>query len=90
MRVSLDEGVHSPETAEPPTAEFERAGMRHKVDEALATLPPKERDLIQKHYAEGKTLVEAGEEMGLSKSWASRLHAQAVERLRRRLVRDGP
>jgi DNA-directed RNA polymerase specialized sigma subunit len=30
--------------------------------------------------------MEAGEELGISKSWASRLHAQAVDRLRRALA----
>jgi len=37
---------------------------------------------VTKHYFEGKNLLEAGAELGLSKSWASRLHAQAVGRLR--------
>ena len=37
---------------------------------------------MTKHYCEGKNLLEAGAELGISKSWASRLHAQAVERLR--------
>ena len=37
---------------------------------------------MTKHYWEGKNLLEAGAELGISKSWASRLHAQAVERLR--------
>jgi RNA polymerase sigma factor for flagellar operon FliA len=37
---------------------------------------------MTKHYWEGKNLLEAGAELGMSKSWASRLHAQAVERLR--------
>jgi RNA polymerase sigma factor for flagellar operon FliA len=45
-----------------------------------------ERELIHKHYVEGKTLLDAGIEMGLSKSWASRLHARAVDQLRARLA----
>lgn len=53
-----------------------------RLRDALATLPAKERALVTKHYWEGKNLLEAGEELGISKSWASRLHAQAVERLR--------
>jgi RNA polymerase sigma factor for flagellar operon FliA len=54
---------------------------------ALEALPDKERALVTKHYWEGKNLMEAGAELGISKSWASRLHAQAVERLRQ-LVAD--
>jgi RNA polymerase sigma factor FliA len=53
-----------------------------RLREALAALPDRERALVTKHYWEGKNLLEAGEELGISKSWASRLHAQAVERLR--------
>jgi RNA polymerase sigma factor for flagellar operon FliA len=56
--------------------------VRSKIAQALATLPDKERALMTKHYYEGKNLVEASSELGISKSWASRLHAQAVERLR--------
>jgi RNA polymerase sigma factor for flagellar operon FliA len=37
---------------------------------------------MTKHYWEGKNLLEAGAELGMSKSWASRLHAQVVEKLR--------
>ena len=60
------------------------------VREAVAGLPDKERHFIEKFYFEGKTLVEAGEELGLSKSWASRMHARAVDRLKKRLLARPP
>jgi RNA polymerase sigma factor for flagellar operon FliA len=53
-----------------------------KVRDAIERLPEKEQALMKKHYWEGKNLLEAGAELGISKSWASRLHAQAVDRLR--------
>lgn len=56
-----------------------------KIRAAIAELPERERALVTKCYFEGKNLVEAGEELGISKSWASRIHAQAVDRLRRAL-----
>jgi RNA polymerase sigma factor for flagellar operon FliA len=56
--------------------------MARRLRDALARLPDKERALMTKHYWEGKNLVQAGAELGMSKSWASRLHAQAVEKLR--------
>jgi RNA polymerase sigma factor for flagellar operon FliA len=56
--------------------------MAKKLRDALDALPEREAAMIKKHYWEGKNLVEAGEEMGISKSWASRIHAQAVEKLR--------
>lgn len=52
---------------------------------ALSSLPERERALLQAHYWEGKNLLEAGKELGISKSWASRMHAQAVDRLREAL-----
>lgn len=53
-----------------------------RIRKAFARLTEKERVLMQKHYFEGKNLLEAATEMGMSKSWASRLHNQAVDRLR--------
>ena len=49
---------------------------------AIEKLPEKERKLLQGYYFQGKTLEEAGAEIGQSKSWASRLHARAIERLK--------
>jgi RNA polymerase sigma factor for flagellar operon FliA len=63
-----------------------RERLKEKLAVALTTLPERERELIFKHYVEGKTLLDAGIEMGLSKSWASRLHARAVDQLRARLA----
>ena len=38
---------------------------------------------MELYYFGDKNLEEAGAEMGLSKSWACRLHARAVDLLRR-------
>jgi RNA polymerase sigma factor for flagellar operon FliA len=65
---------------------LDAAAFRPRVTDALAKLPDKERALVEKHYFEGKNLLDAGAELGISKSWASRLHAQAIGRLRRWLV----
>jgi len=62
--------------------------MRAKLRKALDQLPTRERELLKRHYWEGKNLLEAGAELGISKSWASRLHAQAVDRLKK-YVEDG-
>lgn len=55
---------------------------------AIERLPPRERDLVRMHYFDGKNLLEAGQVLGVSKSWASRLHAQAIDRLRRAVAPD--
>lgn len=61
---------------------IDTARLTRKLRDAIAALPDRERALVTKHYWEGKNLLEAGAELGMSKSWASRIHAQAVERLR--------
>lgn len=51
-------------------------------------LPAAERSLIQLTYFEDKTLTEAAEVLGKSKSWASRVHARVLEKLARSLAID--
>jgi RNA polymerase sigma factor for flagellar operon FliA len=68
---------------------LDRARFAARLDRAIAALPDRERTLVTKHYYEGKNLMEAGAELGISKSWASRLHAQAVDKLRAALDDDG-
>jgi RNA polymerase sigma factor FliA len=68
--------------APPPPDGIDTARLVRRLRQAIAELPDKERALVTKYYWEGKNLLEAGAELGMSKSWASRLHAQAVERLR--------
>ena len=77
-------------TTDAPSAEerLSRAQLGAKLTAALAKLPEKERHFITKHYVEEKTLLEAGAELGLSKSWSSRLHARAIEQLRELLAED--
>lgn len=60
-------------------AEFRqiRLGMR----EAINDLPAVEKKLVKMYYFQNKTLEEVGEELGLSKSWTSRLHARALSLL---------
>lgn len=79
MRESgFDPGQPAPDVAS--DIDDRRGAIR--IRKAIEKLPDKERELVKKHYWEGKNLLEAGAELGISKSWASRLHAQAVERLR--------
>ncbi len=73
----------------PADERLDRARAAAKLDRAIQSLPDRERTLVTKHYYEGKNLMEAGEELGISKSWASRLHAQAVDKLRAALDDDG-
>jgi RNA polymerase sigma factor FliA len=56
--------------------------LSQRVRQAVAGLPEKERRLMELYYFADKNLEEAGAELGLSKSWACRLHARAVDLLR--------
>ena len=56
-----------------------------RVREVVATLPERERALVERHYFEGETLDAAAAALGLSKSWGSRLHARAIETIAREL-----
>lgn len=58
---------------------------RELVARALRKLPSKERKLVELHYYRDFSLAAAGQELGLSKSWASRLHARAIRLLSREL-----
>jgi RNA polymerase sigma factor for flagellar operon FliA len=49
---------------------------------ALATLPPRQQVLVRGRYFEGRSLDAVAAELGISKSWASRLHTQALRALR--------
>ena len=60
-----------------------------KLRELVNGLPPTEQRLISQVYFEGTTLQEAGNSLGISKSWASRIHAKALENLSRSLRRLG-
>jgi len=50
--------------------------------QALSGLPERERFVIRHHYFEGRPLEDVGRDLGISKSWASRLHTRALRRLR--------
>lgn len=77
------------ETAARPDVSAEEQEARALVRELIDTLSEDARKLICATYFEGLTLQEAGTRLGLSKSWASRLHARALEQLGRSLRSHG-
>ena len=60
-----------------------------QLRKAVEKLPFAEKRLISLVYFEGYTLQDAGEQLGYSKSWTSRLHARILETLSRELQRLG-
>jgi RNA polymerase sigma factor for flagellar operon FliA len=61
---------------------------RTRVQGALASLPERELALVQGFYFDGRRFDEVAEELGISKSWASRLHTKALERLKEALEKE--
>ncbi|HUS27479.1 MAG TPA: sigma-70 family RNA polymerase sigma factor [Kofleriaceae bacterium] len=82
LEAMREAGFDTADTTAPAGDRLDTGRLSEKLRKALESLPERERALVTKHYWEGKNLLEAGEELGISKSWASRLHAQAVEKLR--------
>lgn len=72
-----------------PAQEVADNEMRQLVRSLVEQLPDEERCMVEMTYFEGKTLTEAAEKLGKSKSWASRLHARILEKLARKLAAQG-
>lgn len=69
-----------------PEEVLEKKQEFQKIRSIVATLPEKERTIIEQYYFHDRKLVDvAAEFAGLSKSWVSRLHERALEMLREKL-----
>ena len=58
---------------------------RALVRKTIATLSDQERQLLELYYYRDMSLQEVGEQLGLSKSWTSRLHGRVIDKLHRML-----
>ena len=59
------------------------------VRETVNELPEKEKEIIESLYFKHLSTTELAKQMGVNKSWVSRLHSKAVNRLRQRLALIG-
>jgi RNA polymerase sigma factor for flagellar operon FliA len=64
-----------------------RAELAALVRAIVSKLPTLERALIERSYFSGQTLPQAAASIGVSRSWAHRVHARAMETLERELGR---
>ncbi len=71
-----------------PEEELMEASEADRVRAALDVLPDRERALVEGFYFEGRQFEEVARELGISKSWASRLHTKALGLLREALESD--
>lgn len=76
--------------ASDPERDFSEKQISTRIREIVATLPEKERIIVEQYYFNDRRLSEIAEQYsGLSKSWVSRLHERALDILRSRLVASG-
>jgi RNA polymerase sigma factor FliA len=75
----------SDDSSPPPEELAAEREISAKLRELIDSLPEEAGKLIRAAYFEGLTLQEAGQRLGIGKSWASRLHAKTLQRLGRSL-----
>lgn len=61
--------------------------MRALIHECLGAIDPDEAHLLREHYFNDRSLTDLAVEMGVSRSWASRVHTRAVDNIRK-IMRD--
>jgi RNA polymerase sigma factor FliA len=79
-----DKGPSGDSSDAPPSMAIDKevSEILHRL---VNSLPKQESELVRATYFEGLTLQEAAQRLGISKSWATRLHARSLERLARSL-----
>lgn len=75
------------DTRASPEAAVAREELLARIRSAIAERPEAERLLLERHYFEDIAFEETARELGLSKSWASRLHSRAIEGVAKALKR---
>ena len=76
------------ERANPEEMAVANSNLQNMLD-LVETLPQKERTIIKEHYYHGKSFIEiADEQQGMSKSWVSRLHSRALQRLKEKYLQS--
>ncbi len=71
-----------------PESSAETKQLSVLLREQIEQLPEQEAELVRRHYFEGERFDHVAAELGLSKSWASRLHTRAIGRLTKRLRQE--
>lgn len=84
-------GEPTTSASDAPTAQVEREETRAQLQQALESLTPEQRVVIQLYYNEGLSMSEIGAKINCDKATVSRRHEAAVEALRCRImhVRQG-
>lgn len=70
---------------EAPDEQLIRADERQRVRAAVTQLPEREAKVVRELYFEGRLLDDIAKDLGVSKSWASRIHTKALSLMKARL-----
>jgi len=68
----------APAPARTPEEEMSSAEIDHAARRAVQALPERERALVERHYYGGEQFDVIASDLGISKSWACRLHEKAM------------
>jgi RNA polymerase sigma factor FliA len=71
-----------PSEPESPDSAYEKSEVKERIKNAMATLPERERRLVNLYYFGDVTMKQIGAELGVNESRVSQLHARAIQRLR--------
>jgi len=83
---SLDDSPVDVQSEEPdPLSRLEEGDLRHRLINAMKSLPEREAMMMSLYYVDELNLKEIGEVMGVSESRVSQIHGQAMARLRSRV-----
>jgi RNA polymerase sigma factor for flagellar operon FliA len=85
-----DVGASLPDEGDSPEECAAAAELAADVRRAVQALPERERALIERHYYGGERFDLIAQDLGISKSRASRLHAHGIEQLSRALRDRSP
>jgi RNA polymerase sigma factor for flagellar operon FliA len=64
-----------------PEDELAREQLHHEMRREVEKLPDRQRALVERHYFGGEPFEAIATDLGISKSWASRIHSQAMDSL---------
>jgi RNA polymerase sigma factor for flagellar operon FliA len=84
--------AHGPDgsSAETPEERLAAVETAARVRAVVAALPDRERALVERHYFGDEQFDAIARDLGITKSWASRLYQRAVSVLARQLGDEAP
>jgi RNA polymerase sigma factor FliA len=67
---------------------IEQRQLREQLRKAMEDIGGKDKEILEMYYFEDMSMDEIGERLGMSKSWVSRVHTRAIDKVRRVLMEN--